>query len=91
MLIIRRRPGESLFIGDDVELEILEIAGSQVKLGIRAPKEVTVLRAEIHLTARQNRAASLLAPAAAVALLRGSLFGQPRTSMTGRMPENDPH
>ncbi len=90
MLVIRRRPGESLFIGDDVELEILEIAGSQVKLGIRAPKEVTVLRAEIRITAQQNRAASRLAPASAVAQLRGNLLRQPRTSMHGRVPEEDP-
>ena len=84
MLVIRRRPGEKVFIGDDVELEILEIVGSQVKLGIRAPKQVTVLRAEIHITARQNREASRLAPASAVAQLRGSLLRQPRTSMQGR-------
>jgi carbon storage regulator len=90
MLVIRRRPGESLFIGDDVELEVLEIAGSQVKLGIRAPKEVTVLRAEIHVTAEQNRAASLPAPPSAVALLRGSLLSQPRTSIAGPVPEPDP-
>ena len=87
MLVIRRRPGESVFIGDDVELEILEIAGSQVKLGIRAPREITVLRAEIHVTAQQNRAASRLAPASAVAQLRGSLLRQPRTSKDGQARE----
>ena len=90
MLVIRRRPAESFFIGDDVEIEILEIAGSQVKLGIRAPKEVTVLRAEIHITAQQNRAASRVAPASAIAQLRGNLLRQPRTSIHGGMPEDDP-
>ena len=88
MLVIRRRPGESLFIGDDVEVEILEIAGSQVKLGIRAPKEITVLRAEIHFTAEQNRAASRLTPESAVAQLRGSLIRQPHTSMHGGVPDD---
>lgn len=58
MLVIRRRAGESLLVGDSVEIEILEIAGGQVKLGIRAPKEVAILRNEVHLAAEQNRNAS---------------------------------
>ncbi len=58
MLVISRRPHESLFIGDDIEVELLEISPSQVKLGIRAPRQVPVLRKEIRLTAEQNRAAS---------------------------------
>jgi carbon storage regulator len=58
MLIIRRRSGEVLLIGDDVEIEILETGGSHVKLGIRAPKEVVVLRKEIQITGQQNLAAS---------------------------------
>lgn len=58
MLVIRRRPGESLLIGEGVEIEILDCGHSHVKLGIRAPKEVTVLRKEIHITSQQNRAAA---------------------------------
>ena len=58
MLVISRRPGESLWIGEDIEVELLEISPSQVKLGIRAPREVPVLRREIRVTAEQNRAAS---------------------------------
>ena len=58
MLVIRRRPGEILLIGEGVEIEILESSHSQVKLGIRAPKEITVLRKEIHLTSEQNRLAA---------------------------------
>jgi carbon storage regulator len=77
MLVISRRPGESLFIGDDVEVEILEISPSQVKLGIRAPREVPVLRREIRITADQNRAASQQVPALAVDQLRGRLSRQP--------------
>ena len=40
MLVIRRRSGESLLVGDNVEIEILEVSGGQVKLGIRAPRDV---------------------------------------------------
>ncbi len=58
MLVIRRRPGESLLIGDDVEIEILDSSPSQVKLGIRAPKSVVVIRKEIQLTREQNLEAS---------------------------------
>jgi carbon storage regulator len=56
--VIRRRPGESLVIGEHVEIEILETAGSSVKLGIRAPKSVAVIRKELQLTQAQNRAAA---------------------------------
>jgi len=58
MLVISRRPGESVFIGDDIEVEVLEISHSQVKLGIRAPRSIPVLRREIRLTAQQNVVAS---------------------------------
>ncbi|MEO7145605.1 MAG: carbon storage regulator [Bryobacteraceae bacterium] len=58
MLVIRRRAGESLLIGDDVEIEILELSPAQVKIGIRAPRQVTILRKEVHLTRAQNRTAS---------------------------------
>lgn len=58
MLIIRRRRGESITVGDDVEIEILETSPTQVKLGIRAPKTVAVLRKEILVTRELNRAAS---------------------------------
>jgi carbon storage regulator len=81
MLIIRRRSGESVFIGDDVEVSVLEINGSQVKLGIRAPRKVPVLRSEIWVIAEQNRAATQLAPASAIAELRGRLKGQAQTSI----------
>ena len=58
MLVIRRRPGETVVIGEDVEIEVLEISGNQVKVGIRAPREILVLRKEVQLTRTQNRAAA---------------------------------
>ncbi len=83
MLVIRRREGESLFIGGDVEVSILEIAGSQVKLGIRAPREVAVLRAEIRVTAEQNREAAQRLPESAIDGLRDRLKTQKDKSMRG--------
>jgi carbon storage regulator len=58
MLVIRRRSGETLLIGDQIEVEILETGSSHVKLGIRAPKHVIVLRKEIQITGQQNLAAA---------------------------------
>ncbi len=64
MLIIRRRRGESIIIGEDVEIEILETSPTQVKIGIRAPKDVTVLRSEIRDTRDVNRVSPLPAAGA---------------------------
>ena len=58
MLIVRRRRGEAILIGDNVEIEILDISPTQVKVGIRAPKEVSVFRKEIRLTREANVAAA---------------------------------
>lgn len=48
MLILSRKPNESLIISDSIEVIILEIRGDQVKLGIKAPKEVSIYRKEIY-------------------------------------------
>jgi carbon storage regulator len=58
MLVIRRRAGESILIGDDVEIQILELGPTRVKLGIVAPHNVAVLRSEVKLTKEQNLAAA---------------------------------
>lgn len=47
MLILTRRVGEALKIGDDIEIRVLANRGNQVRLGITAPKEVSVHREEI--------------------------------------------
>ena len=47
MLILTRRVGESLMIGDDVTITVLGVKGKQVRIGVNAPKEVAVHREEI--------------------------------------------
>jgi carbon storage regulator len=58
MLIVRRRAGESLIIADDIEIDVIEIGPTRVKLGITAPQHVTVLRGEVRLTEAENVAAA---------------------------------
>jgi len=48
MLALTRKPGESIMIGDDVKITILERQGNEIKLGISAPKHVAVHREEIY-------------------------------------------
>jgi carbon storage regulator len=48
LLILTRKSGEGLFIGDDIRVTILEIRGKQIRLGIEAPTNVVVLREEIY-------------------------------------------
>ncbi|OOF61995.1 carbon storage regulator CsrA [Rodentibacter sp. Ppn85] len=48
MLILTRKVGESVLIGDDISITVLNVRGNQVKLGLQAPKEVSVHREEIY-------------------------------------------
>jgi carbon storage regulator len=59
MLILSRRPGESLTIGDDVVVTVVGVSGNQIRLGISAPREIRVLREEIYKAMQEeNRAAA---------------------------------
>jgi carbon storage regulator len=49
MLVLTRKPNESIMIGDDVEVSVVDVKGDQVKLGITAPKSIKVHRKEIFL------------------------------------------
>ncbi len=47
MLVLSRKPGEKLIIGDNITLTILEVIGNRVRVGIEAPGDVRILRAEL--------------------------------------------
>lgn len=58
MLILQRRKGESLCIGEDVKVTVSEIGSDWVKLAIDAPKEISILRSELKEAALENQEAS---------------------------------
>ena len=63
MLILARRIGESIVIGDQVEVSVVDIKGDQVKLGISAPRAVPVFRREVYQAIQEeNRRAAEAAP-----------------------------
>jgi carbon storage regulator len=48
MLVLTRRPGQSIMIGDRVEVQVLSVAGEKVRLGITAPRDVSIFRNEVY-------------------------------------------
>lgn len=87
MLILTRKPGEEICIGPDIRVRVLEIRGSQVRIGISAPKGIQVHRSEVYARIlEENRAASQSTRQQVdrVALLWRRLQGKPDRS--GGMP-----
>jgi carbon storage regulator len=59
MLILSRRPGESLHVGDDIKITILSIKGQQIKIGLEVPEQMPVYREEIYLKVQSQNASAL--------------------------------
>ena len=58
MLVMLRREGEAILIGEDIDVRILSVRGSKVKIGITAPRAVPVRTLEVELAINENRAAA---------------------------------
>ena len=56
MLVLSRRPNESIRIGSNIQIKLLQVRGNQVTLGIAAPAEVAVDREEVYLSRRRSSA-----------------------------------
>lgn len=88
MLVIRRRAGESVRLGGGIEVTVLELSATRVKLGFVAPADVEVVRSEAEVARRQNREAAAVAPTARVleqlaqALLKGQTRPEQSSSTT---------
>ncbi|HTB49946.1 MAG TPA: carbon storage regulator CsrA [Solirubrobacteraceae bacterium] len=49
MLVLTRKPNQSIMIGDDIEVSVLSVVGEKVRIGIHAPHDIPVFRTEIYL------------------------------------------
>ena len=76
MLVMRRRAGESFVIGGEIEIEVLEVAGSRVKLGIVAPDSMVIVRKEAQITREENLTAARAVDSTALAALLNHLGHQ---------------
>ena len=74
---MRRRAGESILIGEDIEIQIMHIGESRIKIGITAPKSVAVTMKEVKLVAEENLAAAQLRSVAALRHMLNRLVDGP--------------
>lgn len=81
MLVLTRRPNQSIRIGEDVTITVIEVRGDQVRIGIEAPRSTPVHRAEVLAQVQQENAAaaqsSMRDALAALDLLRPAQGGDP--------------
>jgi len=94
MLVVTRKPGERLLIGESVEVTVLSIRGDQVSLGVAAPREIPIHRQELldRIRRENRRAAGLRAEeiAAMGACLKARLGTTPMATGTPSHPVPDP-
>ena len=55
MLVLTRKPNQSIMIGDEIEVSVLAIMGEKVRIGIEAPRSVPVFRKEVYVEIQQDR------------------------------------
>ncbi len=90
MFVIRRKIGQSIRIGEQIVVEVLDATPNRVKLGIHAPSEVRVARTEVLIAEMQNRVAAGSAAMDALATLAGQLrTARPQSWAAGREPAAD--
>lgn len=85
MLVLTRRPGESIVIGNGIKLTVVQVGPGRVKIGIEAPPSVRVDRAEVHARIQHEQASDVLATLGSVG---GSNSADPATLVVAG-PETD--
>ncbi len=90
MLVLSRHRDESIIIGDDIVITVVDIRGDKVRLGIAAPIEVSVHRQEVYeAIQRENRQASRLEPKDARQISQVGQIGTPPIRRDPRRARND--
>lgn len=71
MLILQRKSGESLFIGEDIQITVVSVEAGRVRLAIDAPRSLSILRSELRIAMEENRSAATgsAAPAELISFL----------------------
>jgi carbon storage regulator len=80
MLMMSRREGETILIGDEIEIVIARIGRTRVKVGIRAPRQTPVIAREVKLVTDENRSAAVPPAAKALCDLIARLQPAPETN-----------
>lgn len=91
MLVLTRRLNQSIKIGDDIEIMIIEVRGDQVRLGVTAPRSVAVHRKEVYLQIQQENQNAINGPAnteAVAAALQGLLGGREQSEASPTVAAN---
>ena len=81
MLILTRKLGESVTIGDDIKITILGVRGRQIRLGIIAPQKITIHREEIYFRIQEENKQAVLSPLEDVSRIAAMLTGNPSEPM----------
>jgi carbon storage regulator len=86
MLVLTRRVGETIMVGDDIEVEVLEVRPGIVRLGVRAPRSVRVLRSELVAEVATANAEAVAAVAPDLDTLAAMRPAPQPVSRTGNRP-----
>ncbi|EOS65172.1 carbon storage regulator [Oscillibacter sp. 1-3] len=91
MLILQRKPGESLVIGEDISITVVSVDGGRVRLAISAPQDVPILRSELVDATAANRdsAAGETAPVELLDLFGGSPEHSRQTPPAAKTPRKE--
>lgn len=84
MLVLTRRAGESIVIGNDVTVTVLEVRGDQIRIGIDAPRDVQIHREEVYVQVQQENRGAVASAARTADILRGT---RPKTVSPTASPD----
>lgn len=87
MLVLSRRPGESIMIGSDVVVTVLEVSGDTVRIGVRAPRHIAVHREEVFLVLQDANRDAATSSATDLSSLGGALRPPPPPPTGGSGPD----